>query len=260
MKLNKTISVSELSYYLRVNPRVIFDLIHSDNLQDITVNRKRILTLELPRLLERYKIQKKLESQTWNIPSWLLEDSESWGKILANMYREEVAFPASLSPSQGKILHDIIYDAAPKTVVEIGCFIGISSIWIASALQKLGGGQLHSIDMFLPKLPWPPFHWGFLENPLELAQNFAKDANLDHYVSFYPLKSSQFGRNLQNYTKLPIDFLFIDGDHSIVGCLDDFITFYPYVCEGGFILLHDIYPKNCGHKGPRYLIDHFSKG
>ncbi len=257
MKANKTISVSELSYYLQVSPKVIFDLIHSDNLQDMLANKKRIFTLELPRLLEHYKIQQKLESQTWNIPPYLLDSSESWRKILANMYREEVAFPASLPPSQGKILHDIIYDASPKTVVEIGCFIGISSIWIASALQKLEDGHLHSIDMFLPKLPRPPFHWGFLEDPLELAQNYAKDSNLEHYVSFYPLKSGQFGRDLKNYVTSPIDFLFIDGDHSIVGCLDDFITFYPYVREGGFILLHDIYPKNCGYKGPRYLIDQF---
>lgn len=257
MKVNETISVSEIAYYLQVNPKVIFDLIYSGNLQSILANKKRIFTLELPRLLEHYKIQQKLESQTWNIPPWLLKNSEGWGKTLVAMYGEEVAFPASLPPNQGKIVYDLIYDAAPKTVVEIGCFIGISSIWIASALQKLAGGHLHSVDMFLPKLPWPPFHWGFLSNPLELAQKSAKDSNLEHYVTFYSSKSGQFGKNLKGYITSPIDFLFIDGDHSVLGCLDDFITFYPYVCEGGFILLHDIYPKNCGHKGPRYLIDHF---
>lgn len=57
----------------------------------------------------------------------------------------------------------------------------------------------------------------------------------------------------------PIDLLFIDGDHSIRGCMNDFALLYPHVSTGGYIVLHDIYPEHCGYEGPRYIIDHCIK-
>jgi predicted O-methyltransferase YrrM len=67
------------------------------------------------------------------------------------MYHEPVSFPASLPPSQGKLLHDLILQHTPSIVVEIGCFIGVSSVWIGSALKKVGGGRLFSLDLFFQK-------------------------------------------------------------------------------------------------------------
>jgi predicted O-methyltransferase YrrM len=64
------------------------------------------------------------------------------------MYREETSYPASLPPSQGKILHDLVVESQPENLVEIGCFIGISSTWIGSALEQLGSGHLFSVDLF----------------------------------------------------------------------------------------------------------------
>lgn len=39
-----------------------------------------------------------------------------------------------------------------------------------------------------------------------------------------------------------IDFLFIDGDHSIEGCKADYINFSDKVKIGGFLAFHDYYP------------------
>lgn len=38
----------------------------------------------------------------------------------------------------------------------------------------------------------------------------------------------------------PIDFLFIDADHTETGVTRDFVTYGPYVRDGGIIALHDI--------------------
>lgn len=38
---------------------------------------------------------------------------------------------------------------------------------------------------------------------------------------------------------LPINVLFIDGDHSYGGCKDDWENFSPFVVEGGWVLFHD---------------------
>jgi predicted O-methyltransferase YrrM len=38
---------------------------------------------------------------------------------------------------------------------------------------------------------------------------------------------------------LPIDVLFIDGDHSYEGCMDDWRNFSPYIKSGGWVFFHD---------------------
>lgn len=36
------------------------------------------------------------------------------------------------------------------------------------------------------------------------------------------------------------DLLWIDGDHSYEGCMEDFTRFAPYVKQGGYIAFHDV--------------------
>lgn len=42
----------------------------------------------------------------------------------------------------------------------------------------------------------------------------------------------------------PVDFLFIDGDHSLEGVREDFERFSPLVRKGGLIAFHDIIPDS----------------
>ena len=42
---------------------------------------------------------------------------------------------------------------------------------------------------------------------------------------------------------LPIDFLFIDGDHSYDAVKSDWTIWYPKIVEGGIIALHDSRPS-----------------
>jgi predicted O-methyltransferase YrrM len=44
----------------------------------------------------------------------------------------------------------------------------------------------------------------------------------------------------------PIDFLFIDGDHSYEGVGGDFELYSPHVRDGGWIAVHDIVPEKGG--------------
>jgi predicted O-methyltransferase YrrM len=41
-----------------------------------------------------------------------------------------------------------------------------------------------------------------------------------------------------------IDFLFVDGDHSFQGCMNDLVQWFPRVVPGGHVLLHDCYFGN----------------
>ena len=48
----------------------------------------------------------------------------------------------------------------------------------------------------------------------------------------------------------PLDFLFIDGDHSLAGVSRDFDLYAPLVREGGLVALHDIVPDSRTRGGP----------
>jgi len=47
----------------------------------------------------------------------------------------------------------------------------------------------------------------------------------------------------------PLDFLFIDGDHSLAGVTQDFETFAPLLRSGGIIAFHDIVPDIRASRG-----------
>ncbi|MEI6128223.1 MAG: class I SAM-dependent methyltransferase [Pseudomonadota bacterium] len=180
----------------------------------------------------------------------------AWRKALAAIYKEQIAFPACLAPAQGEFLRSLILNLGPSTVVEIGCFIGASTIWAASALEDLGDNRtLYGIDLFEDKYPCPPFTYTYFSDSLQFAQDMTSKAELAHRIKFIQGHSLDVGARFNELIGAPIDFLFIDGDHTVDGCIADFFTYEPKLKAGGYILLHDIYPKICGWDGPRVLID-----
>src|ERR1051326_4431196 len=105
----------------------------------------------------------------WTFPRYLESSGVPWTTALADLYRHPLAFPASLSPEAGLLLHALIRNLRPRTVVEAGTFIGASTIWIAAALEESAAdpgrapvapgqpdGIIHSFDLFnpIPRGPW----------------------------------------------------------------------------------------------------------
>jgi MMP 1-O-methyltransferase len=137
----------------------------------------------------------------------------------------------------------------PALVVEIGCWKGKSTYCIAVGLSA---GRLVVID---------PFDSAGEPGSAELYESSKGDRPL----------LDQFGENMQRfgvagkietwvgYSKdfvgrlTGVDFLFIDGDHSIAGCDFDFQHYAPAVKAGGLIAFHDYEP---GRKdlGPTWVI------
>ncbi|HTX19077.1 MAG TPA: class I SAM-dependent methyltransferase [Bacteroidota bacterium] len=56
-----------------------------------------------------------------------------------------------------------------------------------------------------------------------------------------------------------IDFLFIDGDHSVEACEKDFRLFSPPLVPGGFIAFHDFDPSR-HDLGPTWVVEHHLLG
>lgn len=123
---------------------------------------------------------------------------------------------------------------APMTVLEIGSREGGTLYqWIANAPK---GAHIISLD-WPGSRPWgtqqPVAHerWGdwAAAHGVKLTTVFG-DSHDDE--SLERVKAAADG----------IDFLFIDGDHTEQGVLQDLIDYTPLVADGGIIALHDILP------------------
>ena len=203
----------------------------------------------------------------WEFPEYLNNPNCNWLQCLKEQYDMPITFPASLSPEAGLMLHSLVRNLQPRVVIEVGVFCSISTQWMASALlenlYKPGSGAIiHCFDDFGPihKGPWRDAE--MLTGRLDFVTGRLEKAGTLDYVSFHPGDSSS------NIIKCReeiaeaggVDLAFIDGDHSVPGVLADFKAVEPILNTGGYVLLHDTYPEQCGnHEGPRYIIDHLNE-
>jgi predicted O-methyltransferase YrrM len=114
-----------------------------------------------------------------------------------------------------------------SVVVEIGSYIGASSIFIAKALSD--DSKLYCIDTW---------------------QNDAMtEGNWDSYTEFSKNIKSVKNKIIKirqtsveagiNFNEM-IDLIFIDGDHSYEGVKKDIDIWFPKLKTGGIIIMHDI--------------------
>ena len=97
----------------------------------------------------------------------------------------------------GQFLNMLIHIRKPKTILEIGCANGYSTIWMAEATDKLSA-KLHTLDHSAPTC--------------EEAKKNLSEVGLSHVVEFH------FGDAREVITKmdeaLKFDFVFVDGQKA----------------------------------------------
>lgn len=121
----------------------------------------------------------------------------------------------------------------PRTVLEIGtCHGGTLYLWCQAAHPE---GTLVGID-----LPEGEFGGGYHSSRTRFYAQFAQPGQRLHLLradSHAPQTADQV-RTLTGAN--PVDFLFIDGDHTYEGVKQDFLNYSPMLAEGGTIAFHDI--------------------
>lgn len=186
-----------------------------------------------------------------------------WIGALAELYARAISWPASISPQAGLLLYGLVVNARPRTIIETGTFAGISTIWMAAALRSLPDPgdepRIHCFDYF-DAVPWVDS--GALRAAGAPDQRAMVTAALDRaglgdLVELHPGDSSkQLGKCEGMLSGRGVQLAFIDGDHTEAGATRDFRAAERVLDTGGYVVLHDIFPDQCGHRGPRYLIDH----
>ncbi|QBL09897.1 class I SAM-dependent methyltransferase [Rheinheimera sp. D18] len=211
--------------------------------------------------LEQYTFNRNIVSHdnNYSFSDEMESSSSPWLLTLKKLYQMPVANPASLSPAQGELLKAILANISAKTVVEIGCYIGISTLWLAAGMaSSTKRGRLYAIDTYVPKFPWPPFHYSCIVNPKALIVQAIESSGFSDIIHLVESDSKNAASHFDSWLgHNEIDLLFIDGDHSISGCTSDFELYAPLVAVGGYIIFHDVFPAVCGHEGPRFVLDNF---
>jgi MMP 1-O-methyltransferase len=139
-------------------------------------------------------------------------------------------------------------------VVEIGTWKGKSTYCISRGLRS---GKIHAIDPFNADAGLDfgsQKEYAEKKGVEDLLVNFndtMKRFGVDKKTVAKKGYSTEFHKDFDK-----IDFLFIDGDHSIDGCKTDFDLYSPKIVSGGFIAFHDFYEKR-DELGPTYVIKNF---
>jgi predicted O-methyltransferase YrrM len=130
---------------------------------------------------------------------------------------------------EGEQLYKLAYDLKPNVILETGTHQGYSGMWFLKALNDLNQGILITVDILTPG---------------SYTKINANGLQKNHALATKNL-SSVSDRFVQIVDTIPdvetIDLLFINGDHSLAGCLHDLKTYYPKLRKGGLCLMHDFH-------------------
>lgn len=179
--------------------------------------------------------------------------------VLDALERDPASYPASVYPEIGRFLYGFVRMGRPRLVLETGAYVGYSSLCIAQALEDNEEGHLHSFDLFLDRTGYVSPVLGPQQDGLAVARGHLERAGLSHRVTFHKGDSSTTIRRLLAPGGARFDLAFIDGDHTLRGCLKDWQAVDELLQEGGFVLLHDTMPEACGWLGPRHLLEELGR-
>ena len=151
-------------------------------------------------------------------------------------------------PEEAALLERLASTA--KRAVEIGVYEGASAARLAQSLPA--DAELHLIDPFGPqptalRAGQRGIAWASRRVVARAARG--RSVRCVWHVAY----SQDVGRRWE----LPIDLLFIDGDHSEDGTREDWALFSPHVRVGGHVAFHDARANvdGMGLPGPTTVVD-----
>jgi predicted O-methyltransferase YrrM len=138
----------------------------------------------------------------------------------------------------------IVLEERPKTCVEIGVFGGRSLMPCAAALRHNGEGEIYGIEAWSPNIAieqatnavnddwWSKVDFAGIKREF---YRFAAATNLTPHVRLIEAPSGRAAALFDT-----IDFLHIDGSHSMVNAAEDVILYARKVRSGGIVVFDDV--------------------
>ncbi len=150
--------------------------------------------------------------------------------------------------------------AAPRTIVEIGCYEGVSSLWILANLMANPDSRLHCIDSF----------GGGVEHSAAAVQGL--EARFRSNIATSPRAAQvavHVGPSVERLAALLLDgvaadFVYVDGSHQAPDVLADLVLGLRLLRPGGVMICDDYLWRRPGQAvfdpldTPKIAIDAFT--
>jgi predicted O-methyltransferase YrrM len=149
---------------------------------------------------------------------------------------------------------------AGSNIVEIGCFLGTSTILLVGSRLLRRSGIVRCVDPFdcSGDLVSIPYYQRILAEsgggPIPcLFERNIRNAGVDPWVQVHQGRAAEVARNWV----VPIDLLYLDGDQSRAGAREAFDAWAQFLKPGGVIAVHNSRPENRvpDHDGHRCLVE-----
>lgn len=135
-----------------------------------------------------------------------------------------------VGPETGRMLHWLVRVAEPKAIVEIGTSVGYSALWMASALEKNGKGELWTIESH--------------DERFGRARANIEEAGLTHLVHQIKGHAPEVFLSMGAIPE-QVDFAFLDAtkmEHASY-----FEALMPRLKPGAFVVVDNVLSHRFGH-------------
>jgi predicted O-methyltransferase YrrM len=167
----------------------------------------------------------RIEARRTQLPAMLTRSRDSvghHGRLLEETTR--AVRWMSIPPVWGRLLLRLVRELGARSCLELGTGFGLSAAYQAAALELNGEGRLVSFDQ---------------EELMEIASAGLDGLGLAARVG---LVGGRIERTLTNELSRggPVDFAFLDADHTEEGTLSAFDAIVPYLAGEAVVVLDDI--------------------
>ena len=135
----------------------------------------------------------------------------------------------------------------PKTIVEIGSWVGVSTCYIAAGLVSNSKAHIFGVDTFkgttineVASVAWNKSVSNMGGTTLNRFIENVKLTGFEKKISPIVSESHIAAKKWKN----EIDFLFIDGDHFYESVKKDFDAWFSYLSSDGVLAFHDYDEKH----------------
>ncbi|XP_031498246.1 uncharacterized protein LOC116262860 [Nymphaea colorata] len=165
--------------------------------------------------------------------------------------------------SNGDVFENLIRRVKPRTIIEIGTFLGASAIHMGQVTRKLGlSAQIFCVDDFRG---WPEFNrklrrMSYVNGDVLLLQQFMQNVNymnMTEMITPIPFSSSSALVKLCEWGVVA-DLIEIDAGHDFHSAWSDINLAYKVLRPGGVIFGHDYFTM-ADDRGVRRAVNLFAK-
>lgn len=171
-------------------------------------------------------------------------DGEALRQILAvsefvGLARRFGAIEGWISDIEGYVLYRLARDGEGEgAIVEVGSWMGKSTVWLAAGSMARGRERVHAIDTF----EGSPEHkdMAVLREEGSTFNRFTQNLeNAGVRAQVEPQRAASL-EAAAHWDGRPIRLLFIDGDHAYEAVKADLEAWLPYVVPGGYLVFDDV--------------------